>query len=322
MTDPQIKGKEARFGAQTGEGIAFYAWAGPGVKDTVPVYRLTRMGDATQSFFTADKATADRLVAAGANDPAGWKRNDVAPEIAFYAYPPSYTAANQINPYDCSIQVNYVSERCAGARANLEEKINKGEVPTSNDCPKALDVYLKAPFPGQFAQDCQNFWNTYMKDCSIQENFLSDRCKVQRDALAAEQKRQAEERAKAAAAAKAASGNGKKTIKPGQDIVIPEESSTTPGAPKKTREQLCHEFGGNYRRDGSCTAPGGVTPGNTSSARQAAKAQADAKAKEQADATAAFIARLRPQGGGVGNGRGQCSALPIVLPCLQNSGIK
>lgn len=206
VTDAQKRDKEAKYGGNNYEGVAFFAWENGNVAGTVPVYRITRGGGASQSMFSTDKAWVDRIVAEGANDPNGWKSGTTMPAIAFYAFPPNYKVAGQQNPYDCSILENYVSDRCTAARTNLNNAVAAGNVPTSNDCPKTLDVYRKAPFPGQFSADCQKFWNTYMQDCKITENFTSDRCKTQREALATAQAEQVRQRA--AAAAKAKSGGG------------------------------------------------------------------------------------------------------------------
>lgn len=231
VTDAQKRDKEAKYGANNYEGVSFYAWDKPGTPNTVPVYRITRGGAASQSWFSTDKGTIDRLVAEGANDPNGWKLGTVLPAIAFYAYPPNYKVADQPNPYDCSIQVNFVSERCAGARAALTKAAAAGNIPASNECPKTLEVYLKAPFASQFTTDCQKFWNTYMQDCSIQVNFLSDRCKTQRDALVRAAEEQAAQRAAAQAAAKKSAALAKKS---GSSSSSTNTTSTTGGSTSTT----------------------------------------------------------------------------------------
>ncbi len=204
LTELQKNQKEAKYGKGENQGIPFFAWRDDKVPGTVPVYRLTRMGGATQPLFTTDKALVDKLVAQDANNPDGWKLGKDANAIAFYAYPPNYKAGNQDNPYDCSVIANFNSDRCKGAREKLVNAVNNGSIPKDDKCPKTLTAYLKAPFPGQFSADCQKFWNTYMQDCSITENFTSDRCKVQREALAKAQAEQARKRAEEAAAQAAA----------------------------------------------------------------------------------------------------------------------
>ena len=210
VTDAQKRDKEAKYGALTYEGVAFFAWDRPGQAGTVPIYRVTRGGANSQSLYSSDRSFVDRLLAESANNPDGWKTGTVLPKVAFYAYPPNYKVAGQANPYDCSILENFVSDRCKAPRENLNNAVAAGNVPADNSCPKTLDVYRRAPFASQFSADCQKFWNTYMQDCSILENFASDRCKTQREALARAQEEQARLRAAAAAAAagRARSGGG------------------------------------------------------------------------------------------------------------------
>lgn len=184
VTDTQKSAKEAKYGAVINNGIVFYAWKTQ-VKDTVPVYRISRAGNHTQHIFSVDKAWVDKMLAQGANDPNGWKRDIYGPFIAFYAYPPNYKVADKPNPYDCSIQENFLSDRCKDQREALQNAVNSGAIPKGNTCPTTLTAYLAAPFPGQFEKSCQDKWNKYMQDCSIKENFLSDRCKTNRDALEA-----------------------------------------------------------------------------------------------------------------------------------------
>lgn len=198
VTDAQKRDKEAKYGPNTYEGVAFFAWDHP-VANTVPVYRLTQGGSTTKSVFTTDKAWADKMVAEGGSNPDAWKMGTVLPAIAFYAYPPNYMVADQPNPYDCSITENLVTDRCKDARENLAKAVASGAIPATNDCPKTLEIYHKAPFPGQFSADCQKFWNTYMQDCRVIENFTSDRCKAEREALAKAQEEQAKARAQAQA---------------------------------------------------------------------------------------------------------------------------
>jgi hypothetical protein len=203
MTVPQKSLKESAFpGKLKNEGVAFYAWENPGQPDTVPVYRITQGGAGTKTFYSTDLGTINRLLAEGQNDADGWKRDQFAGSsfIAFYAYPPNYAVAKQPNPYDCTIQANYVSDRCSGPRAALDTAVAAGNVPVGNDCPATLEIYRKAPFASQFDQACQDKWNTYMNDCSVQENFVSDRCKVARQAFVDAEAEQARQRAAAAAA--------------------------------------------------------------------------------------------------------------------------
>ncbi len=203
MTVAQKSLKDSAFPGKTkNEGVAFYAWEKPGQPDTVPVYRITQGAAGTKTFYSTDLGTINKLLAEGQNDDAGWKRDQFAGSsfIAFYAYPPNYAVAKQPNPYDCSILANYVSDRCAGSRAALETAIAAGNVPVGNDCPATLEIYRKAPFASQFDQACQDKWNTYMNDCTVKENFLSDRCKVERQAFVDAEAEQARQRAAAAAA--------------------------------------------------------------------------------------------------------------------------
>lgn len=210
-TPLQKSQKEAKYkGKTTNEGVAFYAWRTQ-VEGTVPVYRLTRGGSHTQTIFSTDKAWVDRLLAQSGSNPNGWKRDQFAPFIAFYAYPPNYQVADTPNPYDCSIKENYVTSRCDTQRANLEKAATEGRIPEDNQCPQTLTDFQEAPFPGEFTQDCQNYWNTYAKDCSITENYASDRCIEERQKVAAAQQeaiRKREEAQRAALAAKQASQGG------------------------------------------------------------------------------------------------------------------
>lgn len=177
------------------EGIAFYAWETK-VAGTVPVYRITRGGGITQAIFSTDKAWIDKMVASGLNNNEGWKKDAIGDFVAFYAYPPNYTVAGQVNPYDCSIQANYLSDRCKGSRENLDNAIKNGDIPKTSACPADLNTYLRAPFPGQFDKACQDKWNKASSDCSKSENFVSERCKAAREAFEkAEQERQAKLRA-------------------------------------------------------------------------------------------------------------------------------
>lgn len=232
VTDNQKRDKEAKYSGVTTEGVAFFAWTDNRQPGTVPVYRLTRGGSGSQSIFSTDKAWVDKILAEGTNNPDGWKIDTTMPGIAFYAFPPNYKVANQVNPYDCSIQVNFVSDRCTAARNALTASVNAGNIPKDSSCPTTYDAYRKAPFPGQFSADCQKWWNTYSQDCSKQENFLSDRCKGPREALAAEMARQAQLRAAAAqAAAKARSSSNSGSSKGSGSSVSRSGSRSLPGSP-------------------------------------------------------------------------------------------
>jgi hypothetical protein len=203
MTVAQKSLKDSAFPGKTkNEGVAFYAWENPGQPDTVPVYRITQGGSATKTFYSTDLGTINRLLAEDQNVVDGWRKDQFAGSsfIAFYAYPPNYAVAKQPNPYDCSILANYVSDRCAGSRAALDAAVAAGNVPVGKDCPATLEIYRKAPFASQFDQACQDKWNTYMNNCGIQENFVSDRCKKERQAFVDAEAEQARQRAAAAAA--------------------------------------------------------------------------------------------------------------------------
>ena len=211
MTVGQKSLKDSAYPGKTrDEGVAFYAWENPGQPDTVPVYRITQGGTTSKTFYSTDLATINRLLAEGQNDDAGWKRDQFAGSsfIAFYAYPPNYAVANQPNAMDCTILANYVSDRCSGPRAALDTAIAAGNVPVGNGCPATLEIYRKAPFASQFDQACQDKWNSYMNDCSIQENFLSDRCKKERQAFVDAQAEQVRLRAAAAAIQRGTGGTG------------------------------------------------------------------------------------------------------------------
>ncbi len=204
MLEAGKKDKEAKApGKVANEGVAFYAWPSASRPGLVPVYRLTQVGGTTKVIFTTDRAWRDKSVAADINNADGWKDGG----IPFYAFPPAYqaVAANgtpQVNPYDCSIKENFVSDRCTAARNNLADAVAKGNIAASNDCPATLEAYIKEPFPSRFPQDCQNKWNAQASNCSIRENFLSDRC---RDARAAFEKAEQERIARENAARQAAS---------------------------------------------------------------------------------------------------------------------
>lgn len=199
VTDTQKSAKEAKYGALKNEGVAFFAWKTQ-VTGTVPVYRLSRGGTATQNIYSTDKAWVDKILAQDANNPDGWKKESTSPFIAFYAYPPNYGVANIVNPYDCSILENFTSDRCKTARESLATAVSSGAIPAGTSCPTTYDAYKKAPFPSQFSAECQKKWNDYAQDCTKQENFLSDNCKGPRETLAREMQRIEAERAAAEAA--------------------------------------------------------------------------------------------------------------------------
>jgi len=229
MTTGQKALKDSAFpGKTTDEGTVFYAWEQPGQPNTVPVYRITQGGDTTKTFFSTDLGTINRLLAEDQNNPNGWKKDQFAGSgfVAFYAYPPNYAVAKQPNPYDCSIQANFVSERCTGPREALVVRVEAGDVPVGNDCPASLAIYQKAPFASQFDQACQDKWNSYMNDCSIQENFISDRCKQERQAFVDAEAEQARLRAQAAAVQRSASG--KKRVSGKSPLVTTNANPLTP----------------------------------------------------------------------------------------------
>jgi hypothetical protein len=187
VTETQKAAKEAKYEGVKVQSTPFFAWKTK-VTGTVPVYRLTRDGKGgalTQSVFSTDKSWVDKMLAAGANDSNGWKKDQFGPFIAFYAFPPGYAVPGVANPGDCSKAENLNNPECKTQRDALENSIGTGAIPSSNTCPTTLDAYLKAVFPSQFSQSCQDKWNAYMRDCSKQENFLSDRCSASRDKLEA-----------------------------------------------------------------------------------------------------------------------------------------
>jgi hypothetical protein len=206
MFDASAKSKQAQNpGAVVIEGIAFYAWPDASRTGTVPVYRLSQGGSTTKVIFTTDRAWRDKLVAADVNNSNGWKDGG----IPFYAFPPTYQAVGAdgkatANPYDCSKQENFISERCTAQRNNLNAAIANGSISASNDCPATLEAYIKEPFPSRFPQACQDKWNKEASNCSIRENFISERCIDARAAFErAEQERIARE-----TAARNAANNG------------------------------------------------------------------------------------------------------------------
>ena len=214
MFEAGKRDKEANFPGQVAnEGIVFYAWPSASRPGLVPVYRLTQGGGTTKVIFATDRAWRDKLVAADINNKDGWKDGG----IPFYAFPPNYQAIApdnkpQPNPNDCTLRENFVSDRCTAARNALNEAVANGNVAASNDCPATLEVYIKEPFPSRFPQACQDKWNKEQSNCSIRENFVSDRC---RDARAAFEKAEAEriarenaERQAAIARQNSGGGNG------------------------------------------------------------------------------------------------------------------
>lgn len=268
VTDDQKSAKEAKYGANTYEGVAFFAWKTAGQPGTVPVYRLTRAGAATQTIFSTDKAWVDRILAESGSNPDGWKANQFGPLIAFYAYPPNYKVADQVNPYDCAILDNFVSERCKPQRENLDKAIKAGKIPTTNECPKTLTAYREAPFAGQFDQNCQTFWNTYMQDCSIAENFLADRCKQEREVIAKAAAEQARLRAEAQAQARRnaaktsgsrSSGSRSNSSQPKKTDTPSTPATTAPVTTEVDLDALARSFGsgsfgaGQTVKRGTCT---------------------------------------------------------------------
>lgn len=179
-TDDQKGQKEAAAGGAANlvyEGVSFFAWTDARQPGTVPVYRITRGGTGTQSMFSTDKAWVDKMLASGV-----WQADVTMPLLAFYAYPPNYAVAAVVNPYDCSILVNFESPRCAQAAESLFTNIEAGVVTASTECPKSWTDWNKNVNPGQFDKACQDTWNNYGKDCKNSEILASDRCKNERKA--------------------------------------------------------------------------------------------------------------------------------------------
>ena len=234
MLEAGKKDKEAKAaGKVANEGIVFYAWPDGSRPGTVPVYRLTQVGGTTKVIFTTDRAWRDKAVAADINNADGWKDGG----IPFYAFPPAYKAIAtdgkpQVNPYDCSVKENFVSERCTAQRNNLANAIATGVIAASNDCPATLEAYIKEPFPSRFPQECQDKWNKELSNCSVKENFVSDRCKDARAAFdKAEEERIARENAERQAAASRQSRNTGSVSRAGggdngDDGVTPGDTST------------------------------------------------------------------------------------------------
>ena len=250
MLEAGKKDKEAKNpGKVANEGVVFYAWPDGSRPGTVPVYRLTQGGGTLKVLFTTDRAWRDRAIAADINNANGWKDGG----IPFYAFPPTYqaVAANgtpQANPYDCSIKENFVSDRCTAQRNNLNNAIATGVISASNDCPATLEAYIKEPFPSRFPQDCQNKWNAQASNCSIRENFLSDRCRDARAAFEkAEQERIARENAaRQAASTRQSSGSSARTGSNGTSGGSGSGSGTrTPpdcNKPAGQRTKYCQDF--------------------------------------------------------------------------------
>jgi hypothetical protein len=234
MLEAGKKDKEAKSpGKVANEGIAFYAWPDGSRAGTVPVYRLTQAGGTTKVIFTTDRAWRDKLVAADINNSEGWKDGG----IPFYAFPPTYKAIAtdgkpQTNPYDCSVKENFVSDRCTAARTNLTTAVASGNIAASNDCPATLEAYIKEPFPSRFPQECQDKWNKELSNCSVKENFVSDRCKDARAAFdKVEEERIARENAERQAAIARQSrstGSGTGTGASTSPVVDPGQSTDCP----------------------------------------------------------------------------------------------
>ena len=194
VTDAQKGQKEAKAGGAqnlANEGVSFFAWTDGHHPGTVPVYRMTRLGAETQAMYSTDKAWIDQQVAG----PWGWKLDDTMPSIAFYAFPPGYAVAGVANPYDCSILENFTSERCKVAATNLQKNIDAGNIATT--CPNTWADWNKTVNPGSLDKECQDRWNKYAQDCNNTDVFQSDRCKAQRDALAAANKQTSQSKKKA-----------------------------------------------------------------------------------------------------------------------------
>lgn len=266
VTDAQKSQKEAKYGAQAYEGVAFYAWTDARQPGTVPVYRISQGGLYTYSFYSTSKEWIDQRLAENPNDPNGWKADMYAPLVAFYAFPPNYKVAGQANPgqanpYDCSVYENFVGPNCTKQAESLTTMVNNGTIPKdSTVCPKTFDAYTKNPYNYQLPKDCKDFWNAYGLDCNIAENLASNRCTAERERRAAEQAAQVKARAAAAAAAKK---DAKKY--PNGTTSKPAKSSTTtrttnPTTPKKTNDCPAPKVRDD---NGKCLNPGtGTSPTN------------------------------------------------------------
>lgn len=226
VTDTQKSEKEAKYGAQKDEGVAFFAWTAAGQPGTVPIYRITRGGAATQAMFSADKAWVDKMIALDVNNSDGWKTGTLMQSVAFYAYPSNYKVAGEANPYDCAVYENFISSRCATAAKTIVTAIDNGSIPKTTACPTDLTTYLKNPLSTAYTADCQKFWNAKASDCSLAENFVSDRCKAARDALAASQKVQIQQRAAAATPSKKTTNTKKTTTKTTAKTTTPASTAT------------------------------------------------------------------------------------------------
>lgn len=122
------------------EGIYFYAWPTQSQPGTVPVYKISRSGG-SQILVTTDIGLRNKLITQDAGNDAGWKDKGVA----FYAYPPTYRVAGQVNPGDCSVYENFVSDRCTEARNNLTGTTKP--TPVSNT-PVSRPATSTTPTPG------------------------------------------------------------------------------------------------------------------------------------------------------------------------------
>ena len=274
MLEAGKKDKEAKSpGKVANEGIAFYAWPDGSRAGTVPVYRLTQAGGTTKVIFTTDRAWRDKLVAADINNSEGWKDGG----IPFYAFPPTYKAIAtdgkpQTNPYDCSVKENFVSDRCTAARTNLTTAVASGNIAASNDCPATLEAYIKEPFPSRFPQECQDKWNKELSNCSVKENFVSDRCKDARAAFdKVEEERIARENAeRQAAIARQNSGGGgdggedgitleeTPTNCPGGEIFVSGRCTNAAAFDRLTRALVCQSRGNTWfpAGNGLCVGAG------------------------------------------------------------------
>ncbi len=245
VTDAQKGQKEAKAGGAqnlSNEGVYFFAWTDGHHPGTVPVYRMTRMGTETQSMYSTDKGWIDQQV----NGPWGWKLDDTMPSVAFYAFPPNYMVAGQANPYDCSILENFVTERCAVPAKNLQTNIDAGNVAAT--CPTTWADWNKTVNASSLDQACQDKWNKYATNCSNTDVFMSDRCKAEREALAAANKAAQDARDAAAAAARKKSGGTKKGGSSGGGST----TTTTGGGTTTTTTTTGPCPAGQVKRGGEC----------------------------------------------------------------------
>jgi hypothetical protein len=153
-----------------------------------------------------------------------------------------------------------------------------------NDCPATLEIYKKAPFASQFDQACQDKWNNYMNDCTVQENLVSDRCKKELQAQADAQADQASLREAAAAPAVPATPEFKPSGDTGGgggggDVVIANTDPVCDAKCERDKEaQLAKFYAGVLQRDA-----------------EIAQANADAAAADIAAADQAERLRLAAQ---------------------------